>query len=266
MDSQGNLAGQDLASAAAEAQAMVALDDSAVIVSSALWAKGASAHAVRLLPSGAPLWTTAIAPSDPQDTARAHCVVAMAGDLLVAGHDVRFDLPAVSIPWIARIHSTTGKVVAKQALAPDTQGELVFAMATAGSQLWLAGQVQGGTTGPLPLLRLLGPLGGGVLPMDSTAIALKVGPGSLTGMATTGKGTVAVGWKTQPTLDALVLALEDGQLAWAYSPSQPGQQSLSAATVLSDGTIVAVGSRTAGSGAQAYWLRLAQDGATACVP
>ena len=266
LDAQGNLVGQDLASPAAEAQAMIVLADSAVVLSTAFWAKAASTYAVRLAPSGATLWTTAIAPSDPQDTARAHSLIAATGELLVAGHDVRFATPAISVAWVARLDASTGKLIAKQAFVPTAQGELLFAVATTGTQVLMAGEVQGGSSGPSTLLRLTAPLVGGVLPEQATAIGLGVGAGSLAGLATTGKLTVAVGWKTQPSLDPLALGLVAGKVAWMYAPSQLGQQSLSAVTVLDDGTVVAVGSRTTGSVSQGYWLRLSQDGAAVCPP
>lgn len=262
LDALGNIAGQDLVLAGAEAQGMVGLADGALVLSTATWAKGAAAQLVRLPASGAAQWTTAIAPSDPQDTARAHSAVLAGADVWVAGHDVRFDAPWQSTPWLARVKAADGKLLAKPLVAGSAPGELVFAAALQGNQLWLAGQLQG--AGPDALLRLLEPLGATGGTLGSTAVDLGLTKASLAGLAVGSGAAMAVGWRAQQTLDALVVGMQGGKVAWTYSPAQPGQQSLAAAVALGDGTLVAVGSRTAGAVGQGYWLRMAPDGKVAC--
>jgi hypothetical protein len=264
LDALGNIAGQDLVFAGAEAQGMVGLGDGAVVVSTAAWGKGASVQLVRLPASGPALWKAALPPDDPQDAARAHSAVVAGAEVWISGHDVRFDAPAQSTPWVARVGVADGKLLSKHSLKGTAEGELVFAMALQGNQLWLAGQVQGADAGPSALLRWLEPLAASGGQPSSTAVELGMNKSSLLGLASGTAATVAVGWRTQQSLDALVVGLQAGKVAWTYAPSQPGQQSLAAAVALADGTLVAVGSRTAGGVTQGYWLRMAADGKVFC--
>lgn len=267
LDALGNVSAVVPLFAAAQAQALLAIDGDALALATDAWSAGAQSRLARVDGTGKVLWSKALAPASAGQAALGTALVHYGSTVLVVGQDLVFAAPGETAGWVAAVAPNDGALLAK-ASAAWPPGGLVAAAAVAGSSVWAAGSVASpaSASGGQLLVRMdVAPAA--LLPNSVTVVAAEPGPGQLAAVEVFGKGVAAVGWRT----DAGAAAATAGQFSaqgpgWTHTWSHKGGQSLRAAVALVDGSLVAVGGRAAqGGGVEAMWVRLSAQGTTTCL-